>query len=92
MCYSPIHRLCDKPRENHFIHLSISAMVKWLIYIANLFQVNLADVSLGEVTFVEGDDDMKKFKSAFLLFCQGNRVSLTYSAFRWWVWERRGLT
>lgn len=35
-------------------------------------KVNLTDVSLGEVTFVEADDDMKKFKSAFLLFCQGN--------------------
>lgn len=35
-------------------------------------KVHLTDVSVANVTFGEADDDMKKFKSAFLLFCQGN--------------------
>ncbi|XP_015775013.1 PREDICTED: nuclear pore complex protein Nup133-like [Acropora digitifera] len=35
-------------------------------------KAHLTDVSIANVTFGETDDDMKKFKSAFLLFCQGN--------------------
>ena len=41
-----------------------------------LFQVKPGDVSLADTTFGETDDDLKKFKSAFLLFCQGNTVSV----------------
>lgn len=49
----------------------------WIMRFAGLYQVNLTDVSIANVTFGETDDDMKKFKSAFLLFCQGNNVSVT---------------
>jgi len=44
-----------------------------------LFQIKPVDISLADVTFGETDDDLKKFKSAFLLFCQGNTVSVASS-------------
>ena len=50
---------------------------------AGLYQVNLTDVSIADITFGETDDDMKKFKSAFLLFCQGNNVSVTSIKLFW---------
>ena len=45
-------------------------------FVTGLFQVKPVDFSPADLTFEESDDDLKTFKSAFLLFCQGNTVSI----------------
>ena len=39
-------------------------------------QVKTVDISFTDTTTGENSDDLKKLKSAFLLFCQGNIVSI----------------
>ena len=42
----------------------------------DILQIKPVGASLAEITFGDTDDELKKFKSAFLLFCQGNTVSI----------------
>ena len=63
-------------KEKNLMSVLVTFLL-WITTFAGLYQVHLTDVSVANVTFGEADDDMKKFKSAFLLFCQGNNVSVT---------------